>query len=195
MAISQLGNGLYAAEHYEDALSVDEARLSMLRRVGASENNLLTARGNLACSYERLGRHEEALSLRQEIYSGRVKLDGKEAEETLRAANNYASTLVTLERFEEAKSLLRTMIPVARHILGEGGRLTLKMRKIYTKALFMDDAATLDDLREAVTTLEDTERTARRVLGGAHPTTEEIERALRQAREALRARETPTPSN
>ena len=33
-----------------------------------------------------------------------------------------------------------------------------------------DDAATLDDLREAVTTLEDAERIARRVLGGAHPT-------------------------
>ena len=32
------------------------------------------------------------------------------------------------------------------------------------------DGATLDDLREAVTTLEDTERIARRVLGGAHPT-------------------------
>ena len=32
-----------------------------------------------------------------------------------------------------------------------------------------DDGATLDDLREAVTTLEETERTARRVLGGAHP--------------------------
>jgi len=30
-------------------------------------------------------------------------------------------------------------------------------------------ATTLDDLREGVTTLEETERTARRVFGGAHP--------------------------
>jgi hypothetical protein len=57
-----------------------------------------------------------------------------------------------------------------------------------------DDGATLDDLREAVTTLEDTERIARRVLGGAHPLTTAFEAALRDAREALRASETPPPS-
>ena len=51
--------------------------------------------------------------------------------------------------------------------------------------------ATLDDLREAVTTLEDAERIARRVLGGAHPTAASIERNLRAARAALRAREAP----
>ena len=58
---------------------------------------------------------------------------------------------------------------------------------------YLDSSATLDDLREAVTTLEDTERTARRVLGGAHPVTSRIETALRNARAALRARETPEP--
>ena len=58
-------------------------------------------------------------------------------------------------------------------------------------------AATLDDLREAVTTLEGTERTARRVLGGAHPLTTGIEISLRNARAARRVRErvreTPSP--
>ena len=57
-----------------------------------------------------------------------------------------------------------------------------------------DPAATLDDLREAVTTLEDIEQIARRVLGGAHPTTEGIDDDLRNARAALRARETPSAS-
>ena len=55
----------------------------------------------------------------------------------------------------------------------------------------MDSAATLDDLREAVTTLENTERIARRVLGSAHPLTTEVERELRKSRAVLRARETP----
>jgi len=57
-----------------------------------------------------------------------------------------------------------------------------------------DPDATLDDLREAATTLEDTARIARRVLGGAHPTTVGIEKSLREARAALRARETPSTS-
>ena len=48
---------------------------------------------------------------------------------------------------------------------------------------------TLDDLREAVTTLEDAARIARRVIGGAHPLTEEIEGDLQIARAKLRARE------
>ena len=34
MAMSNLGNGLSAANHYADALSVREAELSMLRRLG-----------------------------------------------------------------------------------------------------------------------------------------------------------------
>ena len=52
----------------------------------------------------------------------------------------------------------------------------------------MDDGATRDDLREAVKTLEETEPTARRVLGGANPLTVRIEVALRDSRAALRAR-------
>ena len=60
--------------------------------------------------------------------------------------------------------------------------LTLKMRWNYARALCTDPAATLDDLREAVTTLEETERTARRVFGGAHPFTTGKLGALRDAR-------------
>jgi hypothetical protein len=51
--------------------------------------------------------------------------------------------------------------------------------------------ATLDDLREAVTTLEDAGRIARRVFGGGHPLTATFEHHLRESRAALRARETP----
>ena len=91
----------------------------------------------------------------------------------------------------ETKALLRKTIPVARRVLGESHILTLRMRCIYTEVLYEDPAATLDDLREAVTTLEDAKRIARRVLGGAHPITESVEVELRKAQAALRAREAP----
>ena len=55
--------------------------------------------------------------------------------------------------------------------------------------LDLNTAASLDDLREAMTILEEIHRTARRVLGGAHPLTEGMELDLRDARPALRARE------
>ena len=65
----------------------------------------------------------------------------------------------------------------------------LKMHWLYAEALYKDAGATLDDLREAVATLEDAERIARRVLGSAHPLAVAIERHLGRARALLRARE------
>ena len=59
------------------------------------------------------------------------------------------------------------------------------MRRTHAAALYEDDGATLDDLREAVTTLEDADRIARRVLGGAHPTAARFEKDLRAARHLL----------
>ena len=69
-------------------------------------------------------------------------------------------------------------------------RITLAMRSSYASALFENPGATTDDLREAVTTLEETESTAHRVLGRTHPVAESIEFILQESRAALRARET-----
>ena len=69
------------------------------------------------------------------------------------------------------------------------------MRKLYARALFEDAGATLDDLREAVATLAETDRTARRVFGGAHPFTVDMEANLRKARAVLRAREETPPGD
>ena len=189
--MGQLGNGLSAAGHHEDGLSVQEAELSLMRRIGTSEHNMLIAQSNLAVTYARLGRKEEALRLRQGVYSGRLELNGEEDEETLIAAINCAASLGELERFGEAKSLLRKIMPVAPHVLGESHETTLRMRQSYAAALYNDPGATLDDLREAATTLEDPERIARRVLGVAHPMTVGIGEALRAARATLGRLETP----
>ena len=81
-------------------------------------------------------------------------------------------------------------MPVARRVLGDSNVYTLRTKWVYATALYADAIATLDDLREAVTTLEDAARTARRVLGGAHPTAVALDKALRDARAVLRARET-----
>ena len=189
MAMTQLGNGLYSAHRYDEALSVEEANLSMQRRLGASEDDLLIAQGNLAITYGELGHPEKALSMERDVYSGRLRLYGEEHRETLRGALNYAVSLIDLQRHAEAKSVLRSTVPVARRVLGDSHDYTLTMRKVYAETLYKADGATRDDLREAVTTLEETARTARRVFGGAHPLTAQIERRLPEARAVLGARE------
>ena len=54
-----------------------------------------------------------------------------------------------------------------------------------------NSSATLDDVQEAVVTLWDAERIARRVFGDAHPLATAIEGDLRNARAALHAHESP----
>ena len=78
---------------------------------------------------------------------------------------------------------------MARRSLGESNDDLLRTRGIYANALLNDPGATLDDLREAVKTLEEMAPIARRVLGSAHPTVRSTEMGLRIARDTLRTRE------
>merc|ERR1712032_312660 len=108
------------------------------RRVGASEDAILTAQNNLACTYHKLGRLDEAMHVRQDVYSRRLELSGEEGRDTILAANNYAASLRDLNRFEEARSLLRETIPVAQRVLGEGNTLTLMMKQKCAQSLYRD---------------------------------------------------------
>jgi hypothetical protein len=197
MAMTRLGNGLCAAGHDADALSVLEAELSLQQRLGASEYVTLITQSNLANTYQFL-RRDEALQMRRDVYSGTSKLCGEESEDTITEASNLANLLVQLQRCGEAKQLLRKTMPIARRILGESEIVTLRMKWNYAVALCNDRGATLDDFREAVATLEGATPIARRVLGNTHPLTSSIERVLQRAREiaraALHAHETPPVS-
>ena len=146
---------------------------------------------NLASSYLKHKRLDLGLSMQRDVYSGTLKLFGEEHKDVLVAADSYLITLCQLKRFEEAKALVLKTMPVARRVLGDDHDLTLKLRWTYAEVLYKADGATLNDLREAVATLEDAERIARRVLGGAHPITAGMGGGLRDARAALGTNETP----
>ena len=185
-AMNLLGNGLHEVGHHEDELSAREAELSTLRRLGGTEAELLGVLGNLAITYSVLGR-PEALQMKRDVYVGLLRLFGEENKETLLGANNYAAGLKDLERFEEAKELLRKTLPVARRILGEAHEITLWMRWNYAEALYKDEGATFDDLSEAVDTLAKTAQTAQRVLGRSHPDAVSIKKSMQNAFAVLRA--------
>ena len=52
-------------------------------------------------------------------------------------------------------------------------------------AVYMDDDATLDDLFEAVETLESVANSWKRIFGQAHPETPKVQGTLKHAREGL----------
>jgi len=191
-AMGLLGTGLSDAGHLADAVSVYEARLSLMRRLGAPAYEMLIVQTYLANALARVGRREQASNMLRDVYFGRLRLSSEEHKDTVIAANNYATSLRLLKRFEEAKSLFRNTIPVAQRFIGESDSVMLMIKMAYAETLYKDADATLDDLREAVTTLLEPERTARRVFGGSNPLTVDIEGSLRDARAALRARETPS---
>ena len=103
--------------------------------------------------------------------------------------HNYALSLIILGRFEEARSLLLKTLPLARRVYGENHETTIRLRGYYAVTLiyYRGDNPMLDDIREAVTMLEDAVFRARRLLGGAHPVTAHHEGALQKARTILRA--------
>ena len=128
-----------------------EAELPTIRRLGTSERHMFVAQSNLASSYQRLGRLEEASRMLRDVYSGSVQFYGEEHRESLREANNYANALHNLRRFKEVKALLRKMLPVAQRVLTDSHEITLKMRCCLAMVLHDSASATLDDFREAVT--------------------------------------------
>ena len=188
-AMNELGNGLLETGQNEDALSVKEAELAMKRRLGASEDSILSVQGNLAGAYLQLGRKEQASRMLRDVYSGYLRLYGTDHRDTLREAYNYANTLNGLQRFAEAKALMRRTMPVARRVLGENDNLTLMMRCIYASALYRAEKATLDDVREAVAMFDELARTTRRKLGEAHPLAVMVAQDLQNVQGKLRKHE------
>ena len=68
-----------------------EAELSMRRRLGADEDHF--RQGNLATTYLQLGRLEQALRMRQDVYSGLLRINGEEDRDSLLEAHNLARPL------------------------------------------------------------------------------------------------------
>ena len=188
LALSALGNGLSQAKQHADALSVREVELSIQRRCGAPESAILKTQVNLASTYASLGRSNEALQMKRDVYFGHLKVKGEEHPHTLTVGTNYAAQLLTEKRHTEAKSLLLKMLPVSRRV-GENHDLTLRMRGCYAEALYSDPDATLSDVREAVNTLEEMYRTARRVFGDAHPFATAIGSRVRLSQQVLSGHE------
>ena len=181
-AMTQLGNGLSEAEHYEDAVAVYEAELATKERLGVPESDILITRGNLAISLYNLGQLDEALSMQREVYAGRQSMsDGfrRTGNQDI-AVCNLTEYLVAAREFEEAQSLAREELPAIIDRHGPDGSLTLEVRTWYARALFLEG----EDLSEAETILEEVLRRSKRVLGDSHPDTERARKFLEEVRSA-----------
>ena len=182
-AMTSLGNGLNGAHRHEEHLVVGEAQLANARRIpGASEEAILNMKDNLANCYRSLGRLDEALAIRRELYARSVALSLPPAFLYLRVLN-LSSSLQHARRHAEAKSFLREQVPKARRALGEVHELYLKLCLNYGQAICFEGSR--EDVVESTTLLEELSSTTRRIYGPAHPFAETVQRAFVASKQAL----------
>ena len=132
-----------------------------------------------------LGRYDEALRMRREVYSGTYRIYGEDSYDALVETLNLALVLRDTGNNPEAKELLRTRIPVAERSLGREHYIYFRLRWTYANSLCDPADATLDDLVRAEALLDDTYTRFRRVMGDGHPDTAKIHSCLLDARRVL----------
>ena len=106
-----------------------------------------------------------------------MRLHGEEHEDTLMDAGNFVINLLDLKRFEEAKRLLRKVMPVARRVFGTEHERTLSLQEDFARAMLLGDSSP-EEKRNALLVLEDTLGVMRRVLGKSHPECMRVQGAL-----------------
>ena len=150
--------------------------------VGCDDLMIVRTQTDIAGCYDTLGQHELAYPIMARAYAKRVAKVGAAEPATLNLAGNLGRTTLKLKKYAEARDLLGGRVPVAIQVLGKEHHVTIRLRWFYCQAIYKDADATLGEVREAVTMLEDVAITSRRVFGAEHPTARGCQYALDEAR-------------
>ena len=184
LSLSLLASGLGGVGRHRERLNVLEVQSDMVRRLGLSNAMISEITTNLANCYSQLGRHAEALELRQQVYDMDVaRFNGLTRKDTFISAMNLASSLHFSGSVAEAITLLRKTVPEATRVIGAGSELTIMI--CAQLAEYLINRGQLEELEEGVALLEQTVGTAQRVLGGDHPTTRGIRSNMANAAHTL----------
>ena len=189
-AMTLLGTGLKDAGRFEEALSIQETQLSIMRRYSTPVSILLSVQSNLGNTYYMLGRFEEALSVRRDVHSAHLRFEsgGPTRMSTLIAALNFSTSLTDTGNFAEARAFMPDQMALAKRALGADHPLTLDFQWGYSRAFTRDKDATAEELTEVATILENALKIAQRVMGREHPRTGNIRHELATAREEIARR-------
>ena len=124
-----------------EALAIYEACLAEGQRRGDYEG-ILKFRSSIAICLEELGRSEEALRIKMEIYTQHVKILGTCHESTLIAALNLSQGLITNGNCTAAAKFLRDRMPEDRRVFEKEDVMMLRFRDNYALSLFKSKTAT-----------------------------------------------------
>ena len=147
-SVGVLATALGSNGRPEEALPVLETRLALNRRHWShDQKSILAIQDNLTNCLQLLGRHDEALATRRQVYTTSVETLGASHRSTICSALNLSVSLVNAQLFNDSKSFLRDQLPVARRSLGADHYLTLRVHHFLGMALQGSPGCTRDNLR------------------------------------------------
>ena len=143
-----LGEALRDSGRPEESLPVFKTYVAWRQRYWPSgKHDILISQNNLAICLSDLGRHDEVLVLKREIYAGFVAMCGESHHDTMGAGLNLAMSMNATGLNEEAKSFLHDrLLPMARRSVGADNQLTLMLGRILAVA-HIDNPEGRGDLR------------------------------------------------
>ena len=149
-------------------------------------------RGLIADCLSKLGRHDECLAARREIWAASRHIGRRGDSELVNygAAIDLGCSLLEddpMSSISEAIELTRELIPLALEEYGPHGSITNKLRHILAIALCSLPRLSLDSMIEGEAILTDVVRVSARALGPEHPDTPDLYRRLAGVRAYLEA--------
>ena len=158
-----LAGWLGRAWRFGEATAVVE---EVARILGPEHPDTLTARHNLATSYDSAGHISDALTLREQVLADRERILGPEHPDTLIARHNLAASYYYAGRTDDALKLHERVLAEHERILGPEHPDTLTAR--HDLAMSYEAAGRTDDARKL---LEQVLAECERILGPEHPDT------------------------
>ena len=144
-AMNELANTLSALGRYDEALTLQKKVLaaalegpvlwSLREFLGDAQPDAPTAMNNLANTLSKLGRHEEALKLREKVLAGFEELLGKNHPSTIESMERLAETLDACGKRESALKMIEDALAIAQKIFGEDNPQTADIKTLRDKIL------------------------------------------------------------
>ncbi|MFG3041477.1 tetratricopeptide repeat protein [Streptomyces sp. NPDC048330] len=135
-------------------------------RYGSDHPETLAARGNLATTYQALGRDVEALDIREEILPAFERLNGAQSPSTIVARANLAASYQSAGRYDEAHRLKRQVLADRECTVG-----TQHLETVRARANLAQTLVALGRYQEALELEEQALADRERLLGPHHPDT------------------------
>ena len=150
----------------QPALCLTDSVTRACDALGPDHPDTLTARNNLAGAYRAAGRLDEAITLYEQVFSGRSRVLGPDHRSTLTSRDHLTDTYWEAGRLDEAITLKKQILADAMRIMGPDSPGASAARN--SLAATYRDAGRLD---EAITLYKQNLEDRTHILGPDHPDT------------------------